>query len=58
MSGQEVTQEKFVIGYQDKDGMKVAKRVEILNDGKLFMDIEITEVHAAEKLDDSIFAKP
>jgi outer membrane lipoprotein-sorting protein len=58
VSKEEVTQEKFIIGYQEKEGMKLAKRVEIRNDGKLFMDLEITSVQAAEKFDDSIFAKP
>jgi len=58
MSGQEVTQEKFVTDYQLKEGLKVAKRVEIHKDGKLFMDIEVTEVQVVEKLDDAIFAKP
>jgi outer membrane lipoprotein-sorting protein len=58
MTKQEVNQEKFIIGYQDKNGMKVGKRVEIYKDDKLFMDIEITDVQMAEKLDDSIFAKP
>jgi outer membrane lipoprotein-sorting protein len=54
----EVTQEKFIIDYQDKDGMKMAKRVEILKDGKAFMDIEITDIQPVEKLADSVFAKP
>jgi len=58
MTGQEVTQEKFIVGYQEKAGVKMGKRVEIVNDGKLFMDLEITEANAAEKLDDSLFAKP
>lgn len=57
-TGQEVTQEKFIIGYQEKNGMKVAKRVEIQKDGKTFMDIEILETRALEKLDDAVFAKP
>ncbi len=58
MTGQEVTQEKFILEYQDKDGMKVGKRVEIQKDGKDFMDIEITEIRMLEKLDDSLFARP
>ncbi len=57
-TGQEVTQEKYILGYQDKEGMKVAKRVEIQKDGKVFMDIEILETRALEKLDDAVFAKP
>jgi hypothetical protein len=58
MTMQEVTQEKFILDYQDKNGMKIAKRVEIVRDGKTFMDIEITDVQALEKIDDSVFAKP
>ena len=58
MSGEEVTQEKFIIGYQEKNGMKIAKRVEIVKDGKPFLDIEITDSQFFEKHDDSIFAKP
>jgi outer membrane lipoprotein-sorting protein len=57
-SKQEVTQEKFIIGYQEKNGMKVPQRVEILKDGKAFMDIEILESQPFEKLDASVFAKP
>jgi hypothetical protein len=33
-SGQEVTQEKFIVGYQDQNGLKVARRVQIHKDGK------------------------
>jgi hypothetical protein len=58
MSGQEVTQEKFITEYQMKNGIQTAKRVEILKDGKLFMDIELTEVTPLEKLDDTVFAMP
>jgi hypothetical protein len=58
MSGQEITQEKFVLGYQDKNGIKTPKRVEIVKDGKAFMNIEILEATPFEKLDNSVFAKP
>jgi hypothetical protein len=58
MSGQEVTQEKFITEYQVKNGIPHAKRVEILKDGKVFMDIEITETTPLEKLDDTVFAMP
>jgi outer membrane lipoprotein-sorting protein len=57
-AGEEVSQEKFMLSYQDKDGMKVAKRLEILKDGKAFMDVEITEVQPLEKIDDATFTKP
>jgi outer membrane lipoprotein-sorting protein len=55
---QEVTQEKFILDYRDKNGHKIPQRVEIVKDGKTFMDIEITESTPLEKLDDSHFAKP
>ena len=55
---QEVNQEKFIVDYQDKGGLKVAKHIIIHNDGNPFMDIEITEIQVHEKLDDSLFARP
>jgi outer membrane lipoprotein-sorting protein len=55
---QEVNQEKYIVEYQDKGGLKVAKHVVILNDGNPFMDIEITEIQVHEKLDDSLFMRP
>jgi outer membrane lipoprotein-sorting protein len=55
---EESNQEKFILEYQDKGGLKVAKRVAIHNDGVIFMDIEITEIQPQEKLDDSLFMKP
>ena len=58
MGAKEVTQEKFILDYQDKNGLKVARRVEIHNDGKLFMTLKITDTQAFEKLDDSLFAMP
>jgi len=45
---QEVNQEKYIVDYQDKGGLKVAKHVVIHNDGNLFMDIEITEIQVFE----------
>jgi hypothetical protein len=58
MTGEEITQEKYILDYQDKAGLKIAKRVEILRDGKAFMDITISEIQPLEKLDDTVFAKP
>lgn len=57
-SQQEVNEEKFVLEYQEKDGMKIAKKVLVLRDGKKLMDVEVVEVKFLEKLDDSEFAKP
>jgi hypothetical protein len=55
---QEVTEERLIQGYQDADGMKVAKKVVINRDGKKFMEIEVKEVTFPDKLDDGEFAKP
>lgn len=55
---QEITQEKFITEYQEKNGLTMARKVVIHKDGKLFMDMEILDTQTFEKLDDSVFAKP
>lgn len=57
-TAQEVTQEKYIVGYRVSNGLKTAAHVLIHKDGKAFMDIEITETQMFEKLDASTFAKP
>jgi hypothetical protein len=58
MSGQEVTEERFITEYQDMADRKVAKKVEVLRDGKALIEAEIIDVQILPKLDDSEFAKP
>jgi hypothetical protein len=58
MAGQEVTEERFINEYQDLNGQKVAKKVEVLRNGKALLEIEILEVQLLEKLDDAEFARP
>jgi hypothetical protein len=59
MSGQEVTEERFITEYQDaKDGRKVAKKVEVVRDGKPLLEAEVTDIQILEKVDDSEFVKP
>lgn len=58
MSGQEVNEERFITEYQEVAGRKVAKKVEVLRDGKEFLEAEVTEVQFLEKLDDAEFAQP
>lgn len=55
---QEVTQEKFVLDYQMKIGLKVASKVEIHKDGEFFMEVTVTDLQIHPKLDAAIFAKP
>jgi hypothetical protein len=57
-SGQEVTEERIVTAYQDLAGRKVAKTVEVVRDGKTFLEAEVVEAQFLEKLGDGEFAKP
>ena len=58
-SKQEVNQEKIYLNYKDMNGLKVPTRLTINNDGKKFMDMEITETTPMETpFEDSVFAKP
>ncbi|CAN5422216.1 hypothetical protein BH10PLA2_BH10PLA2_29660 [soil metagenome] len=58
MSGQDVTEERIILDYQDVDGMKVAKKVIVNRDDKKYMEAEVLEVKFSDKLDDSLFGKP
>jgi hypothetical protein len=58
MSGQEVTEERFITEYQDVADRKIAKKVEVLRDGKALIEATVLEVQIFEKLDDGEFAQP
>jgi outer membrane lipoprotein-sorting protein len=58
MGGQEVTQEKFLSEYQEKNGLKIPRRVLVYKDDKQFMDLEVIESQPREKIDDAFFAMP
>lgn len=58
MSGQEVTEERVILEYQDVGDRKIAKRAEVLRDGKKLLTAQILEARVLEKHDDSEFAKP
>jgi hypothetical protein len=55
---EELTQETFYGDYKKVEGMELPHKTTIKRDGKPFVESEMTEVKPAEKLDDSIFAKP
>jgi hypothetical protein len=58
-SKQEVTQEKLFLDYKDVGGMKTPGRLVINNDGKKFLEIDISETNLMETpFDASVFAKP
>jgi hypothetical protein len=56
-SGQEVTQETFLSGYEGKEA-KMAMKITVKRDGKAYLEAEVTDFQPEEKLDDSVFAKP
>lgn len=56
--GEEYTGETFYSDYKKVDGVQVAHKVVVKRDGKKYVEGEITESKVAEKLDDSVFAKP
>jgi hypothetical protein len=56
--GQEVTEETFLGEYKEVQGTKQATKFTVKRDGKLYLESEVTDYQLAEKLDDSVFAKP
>ncbi|MCE9531993.1 MAG: hypothetical protein K8T89_12840 [Planctomycetes bacterium] len=57
-SKMEVTQEVFLNGWKDKNGLKVFDRLTIKRDGKLFLEEEFSDQKPLEKLDAKVFEKP
>ncbi len=56
---QEVTQEKILLDYKKgASGLRSPTKMIINNDGKKFLEAEITEVTTPDSIDDSNFAKP
>lgn len=58
MSGQEVTQEKYLSDYKEVEGIPTAQRLVVHRDGKAFLDLEVTETRYAQRFDENMFAKP
>ena len=57
-SGQEVSEERIILEYQDMDGMKIAKKVTVNRDDKKYMEAEVQDVKLSDKLDSVLFEKP
>ena len=56
---QEVGQEKIYSDYKELlPGLKMSSKQVVNNDGKRYMELEMTEVTAVERHDDSMFKKP
>ena len=54
-TSKEVAQEQIYRDYKDQDGTKFASKSLVNQDGKKFMEIEITEYKPLDKLPDSAF---
>jgi hypothetical protein len=57
-SGQEANEERIILEYQDVDGRKIAKKVEVKRDGKPYVEVEVKDVKLLDQIDDSEFAEP
>lgn len=55
----EINEERIIASYtKNKDDLPVPKKVIIKHDGKLFLEIETTDVQFLEKIDEGEFKKP
>jgi hypothetical protein len=54
----ELTQETFYEDFKKEGDVQVAHKLTIKRDGKLYVEGEVTDFNAQDKLDDSVFAKP
>ncbi|HLW65184.1 MAG TPA: hypothetical protein VKS79_07695 [Gemmataceae bacterium] len=57
-TGQEANEERIITEYQDVDGRKIAKKVEVKRDGKPYVEVEVKEIKLLDQIDDSEFAEP
>jgi len=56
---QEVTEEKLFGGYKELvPNLKIASKIAVKHDGKLFMELEITEIRPVDRHEDGTFAQP
>lgn len=58
MTGKEVMEERIILEYQDVNGRKVPKKVEVKVDGVKLLEAEVLESQFLDKIDDSEFARP
>jgi hypothetical protein len=58
LSGKEIPQEKLFADYKAVNGRQVPHKVTITQNGKRYMEIEITEVRIVERLDPALFTRP
>lgn len=54
----EVNQEKYYSKYKAVQGVQLPQTLEVHNDGKKLVDLEITEMRLHERLDETYFTRP
>ncbi len=54
----DVAEERLIQDYQEVDGVKVPKQIQVNRNGKRFMNAEITDFKFLDKVDPAEFAKP
>ena len=57
-TGKGVTQTAYMSGFKKFNGVVVATKLQIQQDGKKFADAEVTKVTLTEKIDENLFQKP
>lgn len=58
MGGADVDTEGFYHNYKDIQGVKTAMKLEVKQDGKKFLEAEVSEVKLGEKADEGTFKEP
>jgi hypothetical protein len=58
MTQKETSQEKFYRKYKAQNGIQIPWHIDIHQDGKSYIDVQITDVAYPERFDDGTFAKP
>ena len=56
-TGKEITEERIIQEYQQKDGIPLPKKILIKHDGETFLEAEILDAKLLESLDESEFKK-
>jgi hypothetical protein len=54
----EVNVERIITEYQDKDGVKEAKKGVVNRNGEKFIEAEVVEVKYLDNIDDTLFSRP
>ncbi len=54
----EVNEERIILEYQDKDGVKEPKKALVNRDGEKYVEAEVVEVKYLDDIDDTQFSKP